>query len=271
MLHLLQPTFLLPDNFIYGFLCVCLLTIGSILTKKIDIFGALVGGLLTLLMFLGFNFAGIGLIFIFFVLGSLVSHYKKSEKEKLGLEQENKGKRTYIHAISNAGVAGFLGLCAWIFPEIAGFFQFLMCASMACALSDTFSSELGNVFGKRYFNILTFKADKRGNDGAISLEGTLFGILGAFLMGIYKIIAFFYLNYNHLPIDNNMDRILTVIFSFFVFIAGFAGNLMDSILGASLQKKGYLNNHSVNFFSTLFSVIFAYIIAWLFVNIIVSD
>ena len=253
MLHLLQPTFLLPDNFIYGFLCVCLLTIGSILTKKIDIFGALVGGLLTLLMFLGFNFAGIGLIFIFFVLGSLVSHYKKSEKEKLGLEQENKGKRTYIHAISNAGVAGFLGFCAWIFPEIAFEFQVLMCASMACALSDTFSSEFGNVFGKRYFNILTFKADKRGNDGAISLEGTLFGVFGAFLISSYAIIAFLYLNNNIFT-----NRIQSGCFIFVItFLTGFIGNLMDSVLGASLQKKGYLSNHSVNFCSTLFSATFA--------------
>ncbi len=230
---------MLPNNFIEGFLCVILLTIGSILTKKIDVVGAIVGGLLTLLIFLGFNFAGIGLIFIFFVLGSLVSYYKKTEKQKLGLEQENKGKRSYIHALSNAGVAGFLGFCAWIFPEFAFNCQILMCASMCCALSDTFSSELGNVFGKRYFNILTLKPDKRGNDGAISLEGTLFGVLGALLMTIYSMI------------------VLPYFVGFYIFFAGFAGNLMDSVLGASLQKKAYLNNHSVNFFSTLFAALFA--------------
>ena len=256
MIYLLQPTFSLPSNFFYGFLCVVLLTIGSILTKKIDVLGAVVGGFLTLLMFLGLNFAGIGLIFIFFVLGSLVSYYKKSEKQKLGLEQENKGKRSYVHAISNAGVAGFLGFFAWIFPEKAFLCQVCMCASMCCALSDTFSSELGNIFGKRYFNILNFRADKRGNDGAISVEGTLFGVLGALLMTIYSMFAFGFSS------------------GFWIFLAGFLGNLMDSILGASLQKKGYLNNHSVNFFSTLFAAFFAwfiaffvYIIIWLFQHI----
>ncbi len=239
MIILLQPSFLLPDNFIYGFFCVVLLTLGSILTKKIDTFGAFVGGFLTSLMFLGFNFAGIGLIFIFFVLGSLVSHYKKTEKQKIGLAQENQGKRSYVNAVSNAGVAGFCGFLAWIFPDKADFFQVLMCASMSCALSDTFSSELGNIFGKRYFNILTFKPDKRGNDGAISLEGTLFGVLGAFLISIYSI--FFLQNFD----------------GFIILFAGFLGNLMDSVLGASLQKKAYLTNHSVNFVSTFFAALLA--------------
>ena len=245
-----------PDNFIEGFVCVILLTIGSILTKKIDVLGAIVGGLLTFLMFLGFNFAGIGLIFIFFVLGSLVSYYKKTEKQKLGLEQENKGKRSYIHALSNAGVAGFLGLGAWVFPEIAFICQVLMCASMSCALSDTFSSELGNVFGKRYFNILTLKSDKRGNDGAISLEGTLFGVLGAFFMAIYAVFALDYFT------DEHFYRLNVCVL---IFFAGFLGNLMDSVLGASLQKKGFLNNHSVNFFSTLFAAFVGFVCFMVFV------
>ena len=245
---------MLPDNFIEGFLCVILLTIGSILTKKIDVFGAFVGGLLTLLMFLGFNFAGIWLIFIFFVLGSLVSHYKKNEKQKLGLEQENKGKRTYVNALSNAGVAGFLGLCAWVLPELGKMCYLLMCVAMCCALSDTFSSELGNVFGKKYFNILTFKPDKRGNDGAISLEGTLFGVLGALFMAIYAVFAL-----DYFTADNSFRLNICLL----IFFSGFAGNLMDSILGASLQKKGLLNNHSVNFFSTLFAVICAFLVVLL--------
>ncbi len=258
MVYLLQPTFFIPDNFIEGFVCVILLTIGSILTKKIDVLGAIVGGLLTLLTFLGFNFAGIGLIFIFFVLGSLVSYYKKTEKQKLGLEQENKGKRSYVHALSNAGVAGFLGLCAWILPEFAFICQVLMCASMCCALSDTFSSELGNIFGKRYFNILTLKPDKRGNDGAISLEGTLFGVLGALLMTIYSMIVL--PNFEPYLAKNDIYYI-----GFGIFFSGFAGNLMDSVLGASLQKKGFLNNHSVNFFSTLFAAFLGFICFMVFV------
>ncbi|MCB0559485.1 MAG: DUF92 domain-containing protein, partial [Phaeodactylibacter sp.] len=38
--------------------------------------------------------------------------------------------------------------------------------------------------------------------------------------------------------------------------AGFMGNLVDSILGGSLQQRGYLDNHGVNLVSTLSAAAF---------------
>jgi uncharacterized membrane protein len=44
-------------------------------------------------------------------------------------------------------------------------------------------------------------------------------------------------------------------------MAAVLGMIADSYLGASLQRRGILNNDSVNFLSTLLSAVVAFVIA----------
>jgi uncharacterized membrane protein len=48
-----------------------------------------------------------------------------------------------------------------------------------------------------------------------------------------------------------------------IVVAGFAGNLADSILGASLERKGWLKNDQVNFLNTLIAAIIGLLGYWL--------
>lgn len=192
-------------------------------------------------LFLGGGWNGFSILVIFFLLGTMATQWKYQRKVSMGLAQSDRGKRGIMHVISNGGVAGTCGLLGWLIPEISFMAQGMAAASLAAALSDTVSSELGNVYGSRFYNILGFQSGSRGSDGVISPEGTLFGLLGS------AIIAFQY----GLLIDPSLSVL-------WVFIAGISGNLLDSILGASAQRKGLVNNHEVNILNTLFGgVVFA--------------
>lgn len=235
----------IPADFLGGFLVVSGLTALSIVSRKIDIPGAIAGFLLTLAMFLGASWYGIVLLTSFFVLGTLASVWKRKEKEAMALAQEKGGKRGIINALSNGAVAGITGLLAWIFPETREICILMMTASLAAATSDTLSSELGNVYGKRYWDILSWKPGQKGNDGIISLEGSMAGVFGAACISML-FGAFFGWEMKALAI---------------IFLSGLIGNLLDSILGASLQRRGLMNNHAVNFWNTVGAGVFSLALA----------
>lgn len=242
-----SPTPTLPENWIYGMAATTFLTVGSIFTKKIDLIGAFAGGLICWLMFLGGNWLGVSLLFAFFVLGSGVTLVGRKQKKAQQLAHEVDGKRSLRHALANGGVAATCGLLAWYFPENQHLFLVMMAASLAAAASDTFSSELGMVYGTRHWDILSFRKGRRGNDGVISLEGSLAGVLGAGLMGTIVGIAMH-------------DWQLTLL----VTAAGILGNLADSIMGATLQRRDFMTNDTVNFANTLVAAVLIYVIRLIF-------
>ncbi|MEN7548425.1 DUF92 domain-containing protein [Rapidithrix thailandica] len=232
----------MPENWPIGFVVIAVSMAMAYLGKKLDLLGALVGGGIALCIFMGVGFKGLFFLFVFFVLGTGASHWKFKEKEKLQVAEKNKGRRSVANALANGGVAATCGLLAWLFPMHQELFTGMIAAAFASATADTLSSELGNLYGSRYVNILSFRPDQRGLDGVISLEGTVLGTFGSALLA---------LSYGFLYQWSNMVV--------FVFLAGVIGNFMDSYLGATLQRNGYLNNHTVNLANTLAAVLFVWL------------
>lgn len=225
---------------------LCAGVTASIVARKLTIAGALTGGVIGWCLYKGAGITGLVLLSTFFIAGTLATSAGASKKERLGIAEKDKGKRTAGQVLANGGIAGLAGLLAWVRPAEVVVWQLVAAAALSSASADTLSSELGSILGKRFYNILSFKKDARGLDGVVSLEGTLCGIGGSILIACIYAVGYGF-----------------SIHLLWIIIAGTIGNLSDSVLGASLERKGWLNNDLVNGLNTLVAAVVGYSISTL--------
>lgn len=164
-----------------------------------------------------------------FVLTFAATRFRRAAKERSGLAEARSGRRV-SQVVANLGVAGLCAGCGWLPGALA---------ALAEATADTVASEVGQALGGPTFLLTTGRRVGPGTDGGISLRGTLAGLAAAgvaVLAGIAAVPA----------------RAAVV-----AFVAGAAGLLFDSLLGATLERRGWIGNDVVNFSSTLFAAALA--------------
>jgi uncharacterized protein (TIGR00297 family) len=145
---------------------------------------------------------------------------------------EPDGGRTAAQAMANLGIAALVvAITPTGWPVLA-------LAALAEAAADTSSSEIGMAFPGKTLLITTFKSVPAGTDGGISLFGTIAAITGAasvaMVAGVTGLVSL---------------RDVAII-----ILAGFLGTLVDSLLGALFERRGWLDNDLVNLLSTAASV-----------------
>ncbi|MGZ3753952.1 MAG: DUF92 domain-containing protein [Mucilaginibacter sp.] len=215
----------------------------SFTTKKLTLTGAITGAVVATLIYKGIGNIGIAMLAFFFIAGSWATGWQHAKKITLGTVELDKGRRTAGQVLANGGMAALLSAFAWYFPGQRPLVAIMVAGSLAAATADTLSSELGTIYGRRFYNVLTFKKDTRGLDGVISLEGTLAGLVGAiFITTIYA------MGFGWGPPTR------------WIIIAGFTGNLADSILGAWLERKKLIGNDWVNFLNTATGAVVCYLL-----------
>lgn len=207
----------------------------SIRHRKLTVNAAIAGGVIGFCIFIGAGWTGLAMLASFFLFGTMATSWKRKQKTAIGLAQERAGRRKLGQVIANSGVAGLMGLLAFLFPLHKTLFALLIAGAFSSAMADTLSSELGSVYGKKFYNISKFRKDKNGLDGVVSLEGTLIGVFGSALIAALYCAGFGW---------NNS-------FFWIVVVAGTVGNLADSVLGALFERKGIIGNDTVNFLNTL--------------------
>lgn len=206
--------------------------------------GALAGGLACFLLFAGAGpmaFATLAALFVMTWVSTRLGHHRKLA---LGLAERREGRNAW-QILANLGVAaigsvvfGVTGNRVWLVTALAALVE---------AATDTVASEIGQYRGPHAVLITTWKRVPAGTDGGITIPGSITGLAaGLVIVAVAELGGMIPRRQLWIPVA-----------------CGFAGMLIDSILGATLQRRGWISNQTVNFFATLAAAGLAYAIAML--------
>ncbi|MCP2728159.1 TIGR00297 family protein [Limnofasciculus baicalensis] len=186
-------------------------------------------------------------VMFYFLVGSAVTRIGMKEKEAAGIAEKRSGARGPENVWGSALTGALCALATLFVDEPYGSLLLLgYVASFATKLSDTTASEVGKAYGNRTFLITTLQPVARGTEGAVSLEGTLAGIIAS--------IAIAFLGWGIGLID------LTGVL--FCVVAAFIATNLESVIGATLQSQvDWMTNEVVNFINTTIGAISAVILA----------
>ena len=199
--------------------------------------GMLSGVLLGLLVVVLGGFGWFAVLITFFGVGALSTKYRYDDKQRRGIAEENDGARGTGNVLGNAAVGLACVLCfaaSGSLPIDGTPFQYAFAGSMAAALSDTLSSEIGGLYDTPRL-ITTLERVPPGTDGGVTWQGEVFGAVGAVIVGGVAFAAF-----------HNVSPTGAAV----VAAGGIAGMTADSLLGATVEGPRF-GNEAVNLAATL--------------------
>jgi uncharacterized protein (TIGR00297 family) len=225
--------------------------------KSVNLSGMVAGWILGCVVVIGGGPPMYVALLAFFVLGTLATKLGYARKARAGLAQEGGGRRGAAHAFANVGVAAICAIACWRGLGLVPLFMGI--AALATAAADTTASEIGQLFGRRAFLPLTFRRVEPGTEGAISLEGTLAGLVAAAIVAIAGTAV---AEHHFRPgFTGNIviDRTHVVLV---ITACAFLGSWIESILGSWNRRHGSpIANGTLNFVNTMLGAFFFWI-AW---------
>lgn len=172
----------------------------------------------------GLGWRGAVLLLAFFISGSLLTQLGM---KTLGAADPGRVARGYRQVLANGGVAAIA----------AAFGSWIVAAgALSAAAADTWATEIG-AFSASPPRLITNGAPvARGVSGGITILGTLGGVSGALFIAVVDRL------FAPPGVAPRATLIATV---------GIAGMLVDSLAGATVQARGWLDNDAVNLVATL--------------------
>ena len=229
-----------------------LLGIAWFLPKKLlTPFGYLNALVLGVIVWGTLGWRGYLIVMLFFLLGSALTFVGIEQKEAEGIAEERSGVRGAGNVWGSALTATICAIATLFYPSLKQLFVLGYVASFCTKLADTTASEVGKAYGKTTYLITTLKPVPRGTEGAVSLEGTIAGILASVVLAVIAWV---------IGLISPLDIVWCV-------IAAFIATTIESLIGATLESRfAWLTNDLVNFINTVIGAIAAILLSSVFSN-----
>lgn len=195
--------------------------------------GQLAAAIVGLAVLLGSGTIGVLLLFVFFLSSSVLSRLGAERKSRAG----EPGGRSAMQVLANGGLAAGFSLSALAGWDPAG--HYALVGAVAAATADTWATEVGSAGRWPTWSVIGRGRVAAGDSGGVSIPGTLAAIAGASVIGAVAA----------LDAASGSDAGGWVRLG---VLAGTAGMLADSLLGATLEERlHFIGNDEVNLGCTL--------------------
>jgi len=165
------------------------------------------------------------LLLTFFITSSVLTHLFTKRKADLSEKFDKGGQRDLGQVLANGGIASIFAGLYFFFPQ-ASWTWIGFAASLAAVNADTWATEIG-VLNPTMPRLLTsWKPVERGTSGGVSLYGTLAAAGGSAVVSVLAVLF--------IP-PTFLIRTPTILLFLLITLAGLAGSIFDSLLGATVQ------------------------------------
>ena len=238
--------------------------------KSLSLSGGIAAIIIGLTLYVSGGWKLLFLLGAFFASSSVWSKWKAERKSAAESRLAKTSVRDWQQVAANGGAALIFSIIYFYLKEPIWLLASI--GAIASSNADTWASELGVLSKSKPLSVRTWKRVDSGTSGAITLMGTLAALFGALFIAAASFIVY-------------SGASLQIVF--LITIAGFIGNIIDTLLGAFVQiqyqcpqcgtytektfhctcktvkVKGtaLLNNESVNFLSSLLGGLTAFVLS----------
>ncbi|MDD1687164.1 TIGR00297 family protein [Methanoregula sp.] len=201
-------------------------------SKTADLSGLFSIALVGIILLVFSNPRWLLVMIVFFVMGSVATKYKFEYKKRIGVEQGQSGARGYKNVFANGIAATAAAILYGVFQDPVFVVMYVGCVATAAA--DTLASEIGVTGGVPRL-ITTLKQVPIGTNGGVTFVGELVALIGGFVVSVAAFLL----------------GVITLPMLIACTLAGFIGTNIDSLVGATLENRGFLGNAGTNFLATI--------------------
>ena len=206
------------------FFVVVAVALAAVLLNTIDARGFLASAIVGFAVVYGGGIQWFAIVAVFFILGVAFTLYKYGYKRKIGGAQGKGGARNWPHILANGGFASIIAMLNLLVPGSVMGALFLGAISTSAA--DTAATELGLLSnGKPRLITNPSKTVPPGTSGGVSPLGFVGAGLASLVIGVLAV-----------PLGILPDPYFIIPLC---LIGGLLGAVVDSLIGATVQRKGY--------------------------------